>query len=104
MADQADSSGHGHRFLLLDDLLGIAAGNVVHHEKQLAQGITHFAEGNDVRVLQLAENIRLAEKAIELTIGAGHGGENHLHGDGLAIGAMQGEIDTPHAAPTQDPH
>jgi hypothetical protein len=87
----------------LQELGGVGSGHVIHGEVELAVRLAQVAEGDDVRVVQLAEDDRLAEEPIDLRLRPGHRRDDRLQRDGHAVGDAESQPDDAHAASPQLP-
>src|SRR5262249_34405323 len=83
----------------LDEVFeGLALEQLHHHEVERAGLGAAIDDVDDVGVLQLAEQPRLAEEAIDAAGRDAGGDVNGLDGDRPAQGDLRGAVDDPHAA------
>ena len=67
LADQVHRAGDRQGAAMLpQQLRSVGSRHIVHREIEESVGLAHLMERHDIRVIQLAQDLRLAEEAIDL--------------------------------------
>ena len=85
------------------EVKGVDPGHVLHHEEQPLARLADLVEADDVRVVEPAEDGRLAEEAGDRLRRTGHRRYDRLERDLGVVGRASGQVDHAHAAPAQLP-